>query len=64
MCTDSLTLNEEWIRNVLSETVCENDIYNEEIIRNKVERILVFCENLEVCCKDGSNLVLNFYSTR
>jgi site-specific DNA recombinase len=64
MCTDSPTLNEEWIRNVLSETVCENDIYNEEIIRNKVERILVFCENLEVCCKDGSNLVLNFYSRR
>ncbi len=60
MCTDSPTLNEEWIRNVLSETVCENDIYNEEIIRNKVERIFVFCENLEVCCKYESNFSVKF----
>ncbi len=51
-CMDSPTLNEEWVQNVLGKMVCENGIYDEEIIRNNVEEILIFKEHLEICCRD------------
>ena len=42
MCPNSPTLDEEWIKKVLSETVCENGAYNESVIRDKVDRIQIF----------------------
>lgn len=34
VCANSPTLNEEWIQKVLGEMVCENNLYNEDIVRN------------------------------
>jgi len=53
-CSHSPTLDEKWVQNFLGEKICENNFYNEEVVRNKVDRILVFSKNLEVCCKDES----------
>ncbi|MGF7057905.1 recombinase family protein [Brassicibacter mesophilus] len=53
-CSHSPTIDEKWIQNVLGEKICGNIGYNEEIGRNKVERIFVFSKNLEIRCKDES----------
>lgn len=60
MCGDSLTLKEEFIEEVLRETICENVIYDEEIIRNKVDRISVFNKYMDIYCKNMIKKVFNF----
>lgn len=55
-CADSPTLNEEWVQNVLGEMVCENGIYDEEIVRNNVEKILIFNEHLEIYFRNKNKL--------
>lgn len=59
-CGDSLTLKEEFIEEVLRETICENVIYDEEIIRNKVDRIPVFNKYMDIYCKNRIKKVFNF----
>jgi site-specific DNA recombinase len=49
-CTNSPTLDDEWIRKVLGVTVCDNGFYDEEMVRNNVERILIFNCYLKICC--------------
>ena len=51
-CFNSPTLNEEWIKRELCEMICQNDVYDENIIRNKVKNILIFNEHLEICCEN------------
>jgi len=55
-CAGSPTLNEEWVQNVLGEMVCENGIYDEEIVRNNVEKILIFNEHLEIYFRNKNKL--------
>lgn len=55
-CADSPTLKEEWIKEVLEEIICENGIYDEEIVRDKVDRILVFNKYMDICCKNGDEI--------
>ena len=38
-CANSPTLNEEKIKKVLSEAICENSVYDEGVIRNNVDKI-------------------------
>jgi site-specific DNA recombinase len=52
-CASSPTLNEEWVRKVLCEMVCENGVYDEKIIRNKVNTIQIFNNDVNIMCKDG-----------
>lgn len=54
ICSHSPTLDEKWVQNILCEKICENIGYNEEIVRNKVDRIFVLSKNLEIRCKDES----------
>jgi site-specific DNA recombinase len=42
VCNSSPTLDEGWIQDILSEAVCENRIYDENIIRNEIDRIQIF----------------------
>ncbi|NYB73382.1 recombinase family protein [Sedimentibacter hydroxybenzoicus DSM 7310] len=58
-CSDSPTIDEKWIQDVLGEKICENDVYVEEFVRNKVNRIFVFSKNLEIHCKDESMFSVN-----
>lgn len=51
-CTNSPTLDEEWAKNVLGEMVRE-DVYDDTIVRNSVEKILVFDKHIEICRKNG-----------
>lgn len=53
-CSDSPTLDEDWVKRVLSKTVCENDAYDESIIRDKVDRIQVFDTYILIFHTDGS----------
>lgn len=41
-CGDSPTLNEEWIREVLREAICGNGSYDKGVVRDRVDRILIF----------------------
>lgn len=59
-CPNSPTLNEEWIMKVLSETVCENDAYDESVIRNKVDRIQSFNSYSIICYKNEEQAKLFF----
>jgi len=63
-CSDSPTLNEAWIKKILGEIVCENGSYDEEIVRNKVEKILIFNEYLEMCCKNEEKINIMLTDTK
>jgi site-specific DNA recombinase len=53
-CSHSPTLDEGWIRDILCESICQNGIYDESIIRNKVDKIQVFDVFILICFNDGS----------
>lgn len=53
-CPHSPTLDEEWVKKVLSETVCENGDYGEGVIRNEVDRIQVFDMYIITYYKNGA----------
>ncbi|NJD04585.1 MAG: recombinase family protein [Ruminiclostridium sp.] len=55
-CPYSSTLNEEWIKKVLSEMVCTDNIYDENIVRNQVDNIQVFEKHIEFFYIDGAKL--------
>ena len=52
-CANSPTLDEVWVQKTLGEMVCKGDVYYENVIKNKIERIRVFKENILICCKNG-----------
>lgn len=54
ICSHSPTLDEKWVKNILGEKICENGGYNEEVVRNIVDRIFVLSKNSEIRCKDES----------
>ena len=60
ICSHSSTLDEKWVQSVLCEKICKNSIYDEDIVRNKVNRIFVFNRSLEICCKDKSMFSVKF----
>lgn len=60
-CPYSTTLNEGWVQKILAKMVCESCVYNEDIVRDKVDRVHVHYDNLEVICKDGSKFRADFH---
>lgn len=44
----SVTLRDEWIQAILAEAVC-GDVYNETMIREKVQRIDVYESQIIIC---------------
>ncbi|MBU7008724.1 site-specific DNA recombinase [Peptococcaceae bacterium DYL19] len=52
-CSHSPTLDEEWILDTLKKAVCTNGVYNEAIIRNKVDKIQVFDAFIMIFRTDG-----------
>lgn len=59
-CIDSPTLRKEYIKEVLSKFVCERGIYDEEIVREKIDRILVFSQHIDIYCDNGREIVIEF----
>jgi Site-specific recombinases, DNA invertase Pin homologs len=59
-CANSPTLDEEWIKKVFSKTQCENDAYNESVIRNRVDRIQVFNSYSIICYKNEEQAKIFF----
>lgn len=55
-CANSPTLDEECIKNVLGEMICKDAVYDENVIRNQVDRIQIFNKYITICCKDGSQI--------
>lgn len=55
-CSNSPTLDEEWVQKVLGEMVCKDGIFDEEIIRNNVEKILISNNHLEILCGTGNEI--------
>lgn len=60
-CADSSTLNEEWVKGALGETICDDGKYDENIIRNRVDIIRVFNEYLEICYKNDDRISILTY---
>lgn len=60
LCASSPTLNEDWIKEVLGDTICGNENYDEEMIRNRVEKIFIFNEYLELYCKNDDKASILF----
>ena len=52
-CPQSPTLDEEWVRNVLSKMVCGNGVYDESIIKDQVDRLQIFETFIMLCYKNG-----------
>ena len=57
-CSASPTRHEAWIRERLSELLCDGH-YDEKIVRDKVKKIEVFDKYIIVRNKDGSHLKAN-----
>jgi len=53
-CFHSPTLDESWIQNALGQAVYQNGVYDESIIRNKVDKIQIFDTFILICCNDES----------
>lgn len=56
MCCDSPTLDEEYIRGILARNVCEDGIYDEGIVRDKVDRTLVYNGHIDICFKNDDKI--------
>ena len=52
-CNDSVTVNEEKLKTVLTNVVC-NGCYDEEMVRNRVSSVKVFEDRLEIFDKNGN----------
>jgi site-specific DNA recombinase len=61
VCFNSPTLNEDWIQKVLGEMVCENDVYNEDTVRNSIEKILIFESYQEICYRNEKKLNVKLF---
>ncbi|GAB6170737.1 hypothetical protein JCM15765_02150 [Paradesulfitobacterium aromaticivorans] len=60
-CPHSPTLDEEWVKSNIHETVCEDGVYDEGVIRNKVDRIQIFDMYILICYKNGSQAKMLFH---
>ena len=58
-CNTSPTLNEEWIKRVLRESICCNGEFQEDKVRMKVENIGVHEKDIIIYCKSGSKIKIN-----
>lgn len=38
----------------------KNYIYSEAMVRNKVEKVIIFNEYLEICCKNNDKMNIKF----
>ncbi|MDD4700298.1 MAG: zinc ribbon domain-containing protein [Oscillospiraceae bacterium] len=63
-CPHSPTLDEAWVQDTLSEAVCQNGVYNESIIRNKVDKIQVYDTFILIFRVDGSQEKKSFQNGR
>ncbi|MDF2546330.1 MAG: invertase [Anaerosolibacter sp.] len=59
-CANSPTMDEEWIKKVLGETVCENGAYDESVIRDKVDIIQIFNSYSIICYKNEEQAKIFF----
>ncbi|GAE02576.1 hypothetical protein CBO05C_2266 [Clostridium botulinum B str. Osaka05] len=58
-CTNSSTFDEEWIREVLREKVCDGGVYDENTVRNTINKIKIFNDHLEIYCREKKELNIN-----
>ncbi len=59
-CPNSPTLDEEWMQDILSAAVCQSGVYDENVIRNEVDKIQVFDEFILIRYKNGVNIHMPF----
>jgi len=53
-CPNSPTLNEGLVQDTLGIALCQNGVYDEEAIRNRIDKIQVFNYYVQISYKDGS----------
>ena len=63
-CPNSPTLDEGWVQNTMSKAVCQNRAYDEDVIRNEVDKIQVFDAFIFIFHKDGSKEKKSFQNGR
>lgn len=53
-CTHSPTLDEGWVQDTLGVALCQNGVYDEDVIRNRIDKIQIFNDYVQISYKDGS----------
>jgi site-specific DNA recombinase len=53
-CSHSPTLDEEWVKDILGETVCMTGVYDEGIIRNEIDQVQIFDAYILIFRNNGS----------
>lgn len=53
-CPHSPTLDEGWVQDTLGQPICRGGVYDENTIRNEVDKIQVFNKHFMICYKDTS----------
>lgn len=53
-CPHSPTLDEGWVQDILGEAVCQNGVYDEDIIRNEVTKVQIFDALILIFRNNGS----------
>lgn len=64
ICSHSPTVDEKWVQNVLGEKICNSGVYDEEVVRNRVDQVFVFSKKLEIRCKDESVFGVKFLQSK
>lgn len=63
-CSNSPTLNEDWIKGVLGENVYDKGSYDARIVKNNVEEIIIFNKYLEICYRNDKRATIAFIENR
>jgi len=53
-CPHSPTLDEDWVQDTLGVAACKNGVYDEDVIRNEVDKVQIFDTFILIFRKDGS----------
>lgn len=53
-CLHSPTVDEEWVKRYICETVCKDGVFDERVIRDRVDRIQIFDKHISICYKSRS----------
>lgn len=61
-CSNSPTLDDEWIQDTLSEVACHNGIYDESIVRDEVAKVQVFDTFVLIFLNNGVQEIRSFHN--
>lgn len=59
-CQHSPTLSEGWVQDTLGVALCQNGVYDEDVIRNEVDKVHIFDTSILIFLTSGSQEIWSF----